>query len=307
MVLDPALRAFLATPYAQFPPIEQLTAEVLRQALAQFPAPVLAPPIHAVENLSVSGAAGPLAVRLYRPSAAADLPLIVFFHGGGFVVCDIAVYDDLCRLLANYSGCAVASVEYRRAPETRFPGPLEDCYAALKQLAQQAKGLRLAGTRLAVAGDSAGGNLATATALLAREREGPALRYQALIYPALDPGCNSASQRAFADGYLLSQAAMQWFWSCYLGSPADATEPTAAPLRAQLAGLPPATVITAEFDPLRDEGEAYADQLRAAQIPVIGRRYLGMIHGFASMPYLTPVAYRALADVGGDLRAALTS
>jgi acetyl esterase len=305
VALDPIVRAFLTLPQAQFPPVEHLTAEILRAALRQFPAPVLAPSIHATEDLSVAGPAGPLPVRLYRPSAARDLPLIVFFHGGGFVVCDIQVYDDLCRLLATASGCAVASVEYRRAPETRFPGPLEDCYAALKQLAQRAPSLGLDGTRLAVAGDSAGGNLATATALLAREREGPALRYQALIYPALEPACDSASQRAFADGYLLSSAAMSWFWSCYLPSPADAENPHAAPPRAELAGLPAATVVTAEFDPLRDEGEAYADQLRAAGIPVIGRRYLGMIHGFASMPYLTPVAYRALADVGEDLRAAL--
>jgi acetyl esterase len=306
VALDPMVREFLATPYAQFPPIEHLSAEIFRAQLRQFPAPVLAPPIYATEDLAVAGPAGPLAVRLYRPSAA-QLPLIVFFHGGGFVICNIEIYDDLCRLLANFSGCAVASVEYRLAPETRYPGPPEDCYGALKQLAQKADSLGLDGTRLAVAGDSAGGNLATVTALLARERGGPALRYQALLYPALDPECNSPSQHAFANGYLLSQAGMKWFWGCYLGTAADAGKPTVAPLRANVARLPAATVITAEFDPLRDEGEAYADQLRAAQVPVIGRRYLGMIHGFASMPYLTPVAYRALADVGADLRAALTA
>jgi acetyl esterase len=307
VALDPAVRAFLTTPYAAFPPLEQLTAELFRAQLRQFPAPVLAPPIYATEDLTVAGAAGPLAVRLYRPSAQANLPLTVFFHGGGFVICDIEIYDDFCRLLANYSGCALASVEYRLAPETRYPGPLEDCYSALQQLASRAKSLNLDGTRLAVAGDSAGGNLATVTALLARERKGPPLRYQALLYPALDPACGSDSQQAFADGYLLSRAGMQWFWNCYLASAADAGKPTVSPLHAELAGLPPATVITADFDPLRDEGEAYADQLRAAGVPVIGRRYLGMIHGFASMPYLTPVAYRALADVGADLRAALTA
>jgi acetyl esterase len=307
VALDPALKAFLASPLAQVPPVETLTAEGLRAMLKLYPAPVLAPPIHATEDLQLPGAAGALRVRLYRPSPAADLPLIVFFHGGGFVFCDIEVYDDLCRFLANFSGCALASVEYRLAPETRFPGPLEDCYSALRQLAERAGRLRLDGSRLAVAGDSAGGNLAAATALVARDRKGPPLRYQALIYPALEPACSSVSQRAFANGYLLSQAVMQWYWNCYLRSPADAAQPYAAPIIADLDGLPPTTVVTAEFDPLRDEGEAYADRLRAAQVPVIGRRYLGMIHGFASLPYLTPVALRALADVGADLRSALTA
>jgi acetyl esterase len=307
VALDPALKAFLASPLAQVPPVDTLTAQLLRAMLKQYPAPVLAPPIHATEDLQLPGAAGPLRVRLYRPSPAADLPLIVFFHGGGFVFCDIEVYDDLCRFLSNFSGCALASVEYRLAPETRFPGPLEDCYSALQQLAERARSLKLDGSRLAVAGDSAGGNLAAATALVARDRKGPPLRYQALIYPALEPACSSVSQRAFANGYLLSQAVMQWYWNSYLSSPTDAAQPYATPLIADLSALPAATIVTAEFDPLRDEGEAYADRLRAAQVPVVGRRYLGMIHGFASLPYLTPVALRALADVGADLRSALSA
>jgi acetyl esterase len=305
--LDPLIRAFLQSPEAQLPPVEQLTPMMLREALRQWPAPVLAPPIHATRDLTVAGADAPLRVRLYLPSDARDLPLITFFHGGGFVICDIDVYDDLCRQLANGSGCAVASVEYRLAPECRFPGPLEDCYAALEALAGMGKELRVDTTRLAVAGDSAGGTLATCTAQLARDREGPALRYQALLYPALDPACGSASMQAFTDGYLLSRAAMRWFWSCYLAAPQDAANPLAAPMQADVAGLPPATVITAEFDPLRDEGEAYADHLRAAGVAVVGRRYLGMTHGFASMPYVTPVANRALADVAADLRTALTA
>jgi len=307
VALDTQIRAFLQSPEAQWPPLGQLTPVQLREALKQFPAPVLAPPIHATRDLSLAGAGGAMRVRLYRPSAARALPLIVFFHGGGFVICDIEMYDDLCRQLANYSGCAVASVEYRLAPETRFPGPLEDCYAALKQLAGRGQELDIDPTRLAVAGDSAGGNLATGTAQLAREREGPVLRYQALIYPALDPSCSSASMQALVEGYLLTRDGMRWFWSCYLAGPQDAVNPLAAPMQANVAGLPPATVITAEFDPLRDEGEAYADQLRAAGVAVVGRRYLGMTHGFASMPYVTPVANRALADVAADLRTALTA
>jgi acetyl esterase len=307
VALDTQIRAFLQSPEAQWPPLGQLTPVQLREALKQFPAPVLAPPIHATRELSLAGAGGAMRVRLYRPSAARALPLIVFFHGGGFVICDIDMYDDLCRQLANYSGCAVASVEYRLAPETRFPGPLEDCYAALKQLAGRGQELDIDPRRLAVAGDSAGGNLATATAQLARDREGPILRYQALIYPAIDPSCSSASTQALGEGYLLTRDGMRWFWSCYLAAPQDAANPLAAPLQGNVAGLPPATVITAEFDPLRDEGEAYADHLRAAGVAVVGRRYLGMTHGFASMPYVTPVANHALADVGADLRTALTA
>jgi acetyl esterase len=305
--VDPQVETFLKSPWAQLPPVEHLTAGMLRTMVKQYPMPVLAPAIHATEDLSVPGAQGAIRARLYRPSAARDLPLVVFFHGGGFVICDIDVYDDTCRLLANYSGCAVASVEYRLAPEAPFPAPLEDCYSALVHLAGQGSTLGFDAARLAVAGDSAGGNLATATAQLARDRHGPALRYQGLLYPALDPACDSASMRALAEGFLLSREVMRWYWGCYLSKPADAANPLAAPLRANVAGLPPATVGTAEFDPLRDEGEAYADHLRGAGVVVVGRRYLGMIHGFASLPHVTAVALRALADVAADLHTALTA
>lgn len=307
MKLDPKIRAYLESPMGQFPPLETMAPQTVRDVLKQFPAPVLSPPIHAVRDLQVPGASGQLLVRLYTPSAARDLPLIVFIHGGGFVLCNVDMYDDLCKFLANYSGCAVASIEYRLAPEVPFPGALEDCYAALKALAAQGKELGIDPTRLAVAGDSAGGNLAAATALLARERKGPALRYQALFYPCLDPACGSDSAKSLATGYMLTRDAMVWFWGHYLKSPADRTNPLATPLAANLAGLPPATVVTAEFDPLRDEGETYADLLRAAAVDVTGRRYLGVIHGFASMPYLTGMANRVLADVGADLRIALTA
>ena len=307
MELDPKIRAYLDSPMGQMPPLESFTPQGVRDLLKQFPAPVLSPAIHAVRDLKVPGAQGELLVRLYTPSAARTLPLIVFFHGGGFVICNVDMYDDLCKFLANYSGCAVASVEYRLSPETPFPGPLEDCYAALKALAVQGEQLGIDPARLAVAGDSAGGNLAAATALLARERQGPALRYQGLIYPCVDPECGSNSHKSLGTGYMLTRNGMLWFWGHYLKAAQGKAHPLATPLEANLAGLPPATVVTAEFDPLRDEGEAYADRLRAAGVEVIGRRYLGMIHGFASMPYLTQMANRALADVGADLRAALTA
>ena len=307
MSVDPGISAFLLSPLSRMPPFSQLGAQGLRSLLRQYPAPRLTPPVHAVRDLALKGAGGELAVRLYTPSAAANLPLIVYFHGGGFTICTLDMYDDLCRTLTNASGCAVASVDYRLAPETPFPGPVEDCYLALKTLAAQARELGLDPARLAVAGDSAGANLATVTALLARDRAGPALRYQALIYPCVDPACASASQQELASGYMLTRESMLWYWEQYLKSAGDAHNPLAAPALADLKGLPPATLITAEFDPLRDEGEDYASRLRAAGVPVLARRYLGMIHGFVSMPYLTPMANRALADVAADVRAALTA
>jgi acetyl esterase len=309
MTPDPKFRAFLDAPGAELlPPPDGVTAAMMREAMKANPMLVAVPPIHATRDITVKGPQSDIRVRLYQPSDMPNLPLIVYFHGGGFVFCDLDTHDAMCRELANASGCAVASVEYRLAPETRFPGPLEDCYAALRHLAAESNVLGVDPSRIAVAGDSAGGNLATAAAMLARDRGGPALLYQALIYPALDPGCESESMKALARGYFLTQDVMKWFWSCYLASPADAANPLAAPLRAtNLAGLPPATILTAEFDPPRDEGEAYADRLRAAGVTVVARRYLGMIHGFASLPFITEVANRAIADVAHDLRAALTA
>jgi len=255
----------------------------------------------------VPGPAGAIPVRLYRPNATARLPLIVYFHGGGFVLCDLDSHDALCRSIANATGFAVASVAYRLAPEARFPEPLEDCYAALVALVARADEWGFDRARVAVCGDSAGANLAAAVALVARDRNGPALRHQGLIYPVTDAACESDSMRELATGYMLSRESMQWFWNCYLARPADAADGRASVLRVEdLSGLPPATVVTAEFDPLRDEGETYADRLRAAGVPVVGRRYLGMIHGFVSMPAVTPLADRAVADLAQDIRAALT-
>lgn len=308
MSIDPAFRALLDVPGVELsPPPPELGAAGLRAALAANPPPpVEKEAVHEVRELTIQGAAGAVPVRLYRPSAAKGLPLVVFFHGGGFVMCDLETHDPLCRSLARASGCAVASVEYRLAPETRFPGPLEDCYAAIEQLAARARELDLDPERLAVCGDSAGGNFAAVTAMLARDRGGPRLSYQVLIYPVTDLACESASARELSKGYMLTTDMMRWFSECYLGDLARAADPLASPLRAtNLAGLPPATVITAQCDPLRNEGEAYGERLRESGVPVVGRRYLGMLHGFMSMPYVTPVAARAIADVGLDLRAAL--
>jgi acetyl esterase len=308
MAVDPHFRPLLDDPTTEFrvPPANVTPAMLREAALARRPASA-GPAVHATRDIAVRGADGPITARLYFPSAAPDLPLIVFIHGGCFILCDLDTHDELCRSLANASGFGVASIEYRLAPETRFPGPLEDCYAALVDLESRAAELGFDRSRLAVCGDSAGGNLAAAVALLARDRHGPRLRHQVLLYPVIEAACDSPSMREFASGYLLSREFMRWGWDCYLSSREDEHHPLAVPLyAASLEGLPPMTLITAECDPLRDEGEKYAERVAAAGVPVIGRRYLGMIHGFMSLPRLSPVAARALADAAQDLRAALT-
>lgn len=307
MALDPKFAAMLEVPGMQLgAPPPEVTPAMMREGARALLPPVEPPPVHEVRELEFRGPAGSLRARLYRPSARDPLPTIVFLHGGGFVLCDLDSHDVTCRTLANLSGCAVLAVDYRLAPETRFPGPLEDAYAALQWAASAGAAHGIDGTRLAVAGDSAGGNLAAAVALLARERGGPRILHQGLICPVTDAACDTRSMHELATGYMLSRDLMQWFWQCYLSRPEDGANPLASPLRASaLAGLPPATILTAEFDPLRDEGEAYADRLRAAGVPVVARMYPGMIHDFPQMPLVTEVAERALADLAHDVRAAL--
>jgi acetyl esterase len=306
MSLEPGLKALLQIPEFQLVrPPPDVPAAVLRAASPPMP-DYPRDPVHELRNLTASVPGGEMAVRLYRPTEASGLPLIVHFHGGGFVFCDLDTHEPMCRTLAHRSGCAVASVDYRLAPEHPFPVPLEDCYHATQWLAAHARELGVDATRLAVAGDSAGGNLAIGVSHLTRERSGAPLRYQALIYPVTDAACDNASWRDLGQGYMLSREWMQWAWECYVPDASRRADPLASPLRAgDLAGLPPATIVTADYDPLRDEGEAYAARLRDAGVPVIARRYLGVIHGFVSLPFATPLANRALADVAGDLRAAL--
>jgi len=314
---DPCFAALLADPRNQLrPPSPRSSIAALRAALEAPMLAVPARPVHAVEDLRVDQAANPVPLRLYRPNGRGKLPVILFFHGGGFVIGSLDTHDAICRELALASGAAVVAVDYRRAPECPFPAPLQDCCAALGWLALNAAPLGLDARRIGLCGDSAGANLAVATALRVRERGagvGPVIRHLGLLYPLIDPLCDSESAQLFAEGYLLTRKIVQWFWSCYLGAPRSGgqSERTgwpdhlAALMRAAPAGLPAATILTAEFDPLRDEGEAFAGHLRAAGVPVVCRRYAGMLHGFVSMPSLTPAAGRAIADLAGDLAASL--
>ena len=288
------------------PDFSQVDAAQYRQFSDNLLPAIPGDPMSEVRDLRVAGADGELDARLYRPSETPDLPLLVFFHGGGFLMGNLDTHDNLCRSLARQTEAVVVSVAYRLAPEHKFPAAPLDCYAATCWLVEQAAQLGFDGSRLAVAGDSAGGNLALAVCQLAAQRKGPKVSYQCLFYPVTDAGCDSQSFEEFAESYLLSAKAMRWFWEQYLQDSAQADDPLASPLRAEnLAGLPPTTLITAGFDPLRDEGEALAERLREAEVAVRVQRCEGMIHGFISMAPFVEAAAQALSDACADLRGAL--
>jgi len=237
-----------------------------------------------IENRTVPGPAGEIPVRIYAPVGTAPFPVLVYFHGGGWVIGNLDTHDGICRSLANRVGCLVVSVDYRLAPEHPFPAAPEDCYAATRWLAEHAGSLGGDKGRIAVGGDSAGGNLAAVVALMARDRGGPKLAFQLLVYPATDTDFETRSYRENSEGYFLTRADMVWFWNHYAPRDEDRRNPYAAPLRAaSLRGLPPALVITAEFDPLCDDGNAYAARLREDGVPVRLSQQDGLIHGFFQM------------------------
>jgi acetyl esterase/lipase len=262
--------------------------------------------VNHVEDRKLPGHDGLIPVRIYTPAGSGPFPVLVYFHGGGWVLCDLDTHDPACRSLANAARCIVVSVDYRLAPEHKFPAAADDCYAATQWVMNNAPLINGDPGRVAVGGDSAGGNLAAAVALMARDRGAPAPMFQLLVYPVTDyykPG--TPSHKENADGYFLTFDDMVWFWNHYLNSEADAANPYACPLRAaSLLGLPPALVITAEFDPLRDEGEMYAARLRDSGVAAELVRYDGMIHGFFSMAGVLQQGLNAVAFAAGRLRLA---
>jgi acetyl esterase len=264
--------------------------------------------VAAVADHRVPVAGGEVTVRAYSPGGSGPHPALVYYHGGGWVIGDLDTHDGLCRSLTNAARCAVLSVDYRLAPEWKYPVAVEDSYAALTWVVANAARLGIDPRRVAVGGDSAGGNLATVMALMARERRGPALVHQVLIYPVTDHRLDTPSYVENATGYVLTREGMRWFWNHYLAREAEGREPHASPLRApSLAGLPPALVITAECDPLRDEGEAYAARLRDAGVPVTLTRYSGMFHGFVRMTRILDKARTALDEIAGSLQKAFAA
>ena len=303
MPVDPQIAQLLAQAAAADPRgIEELTVEQAR--IRGGSVAVASVPFEEVDEVRDIAAAGEPLIpgRLYRPGAG-TLPLIVYFHGGGWVVGSVALSDNFCRALANASGCAVLSVEYRLAPEHRYPAAADDAYAATRWAAEHGAELGIDAGRLAVGGSSAGGNLATVVCLMARERGGPKIALQLLHVPVTDNDFKRASYVTNVKGMGLTRAGMEWFWGHYAPDAAQRDEPYASPLRAKdLRGLPPALFVVAECDPLRDEGAAYAERLRQAGVPVTYREYAGMVHGFMSWSSVVPTAARAFAEVGADLR-----
>jgi len=310
--LDPQARAVIDLVIRSGrPAYHQLSPKDARQLFRETrPASTPTPPqIGMVRDLTADGPLGPIPLRVYRPAgvpASTPLAVLVFFHGGGWVIGDLETHDVLCRQLTAGSGVSVVSVDYRLAPEHKFPAAVDDAWAATRWVVAHAGELAVDARRLAVGGDSAGGNLAAVVALLARDKGAPAIAVQVLIYPVTDLVGETRSYRDFAEGYLLTREGMRWFIAHYLTAEAEAADWRASPLRAQsLAGLPPALIVTAGFDPLRDEGEAYAERLRDAGVRVDSVCYGGMIHGFVPMGRLLDTAGRAISLIAGSLSQAL--
>jgi acetyl esterase len=303
MPVDPLTQAFVDTVVAAGgPPLYTLTPDAARRVLAQAQAGNVPRLPADIEDATFPvGPTGSVRVRLVRPpGASGKLPAVVYLHGGGWILGDLETHDRLVREIANRAGVTVVMVDYDRSPEARYPVSVEQAYAVTRFVAEHADALAVDSARLAVAGDSAGGQMAIAVALLARERKGPKLAFQLLFYPVTDADFDTPSYRQFADGPWLTREAMKWFWNAYCPDVARRREPLASPLRAspdQLSGLPPTLVITGENDVLRDEGEAFAAKLAQAGVRVTSVRYNGTIHDFVMLDGLrdTPATRAAIA------------
>lgn len=312
-VLEPTTQAFIDNLAAHAgPPIYTLSPADARNVLAGAQSqPVAKLPAQEEDRVLPVGPTGKVAVRIVKPKGAKGvLPAVVYFHGGGWVLGDKNTHDRLIREIANGAHVAVIFVDYDRSPEAQYPVPIEQAYAATAYVAKHPAEFGIDANRLAVAGDSVGGNMTAAVTLLAKERGGPKLRYQVLFYPVTDANFDDGSYNEFANGPWLTKAAMKWFWDAYAPNEADRAKITASPLRASLddlKGLPPALVITDENDVLRDEGEAYARKLTQAGVPVTSVRYNGTIHDFVMLNALanTPAARGAVSQANAALRSAL--
>jgi acetyl esterase/lipase len=288
--------------------VSDLTPQQMRDAFSRLAkwVDVKDEPVGHVQDGTLPGPGGELRFRIYRPRHAAASPALVYFHGGGCVFGSIETQDGICRLLASGSDCAVISIDYRRAPEHRFPAAVDDAYAATAWVVEHAAELGLAPRRIAVGGDSAGGGLAAVVCQMARQLRGPRLALQVLFCPVMDMSAETPSRRALATGYFLDQATIDWMLKHYCPPAMDLKDPRLSPaLAPDLCDLPPAQIHTAEFDPLRDEGEAYAKALRRAGVAVRYTCHEGMIHHFYGMAGAIPYARAAVRAAGSAIRSAL--
>lgn len=308
MNLDPQIAGIIEALDSGFPPVHTMTGAQARAVIrSRIVAPSTPEEVGQVRDASVHGPAGDIDVRIYRPaSMSGPVPTLVYAHGGGFVFCDLDSHDGLCRSFANLIPAVVVSVAYRLAPEHRFPAAAEDVFAVAQWAARNADALGGDARRVVVGGDSAGGNLAAAAALMARDRGAPSLAAQLLIYPMIAADFGTESYRQFGEGFYNPRPALQWYWDQYVPTPADREHPYVSPLNAELTALPPTVLLTAGHDPLRDEGIAFGDALESAGVPVARRHYDGGIHGFVTMPMLD-LAHQARAQVCDDLSTILVA
>ncbi|BCI51083.1 esterase [Mycolicibacterium litorale] len=301
--LDPQIAAIIEGLDGGFPAVHTMTGAQARATIrSRFVAPAAPEQVAGVEDRTV----GEVPIRIYHPAgaAAAPLPALVYAHGGGFVFCDLDSHDGLCRDLANRIGAVVVSVDYRLAPEHAWPTAAEDVYAVTRWVSDNCAALGADPGRIAVGGDSAGGNLAAVTALMTRDRGGPSLGAQLLVYPMITPDFTTESYRLYGSGYYNPAEALRWYWDQYAPDAADRTHPYLSPLHADLHGLPPAVIVIAGHDPLRDEGLRFGEKLTAAEVPTAVRRFDGGIHGFMTMPSLD-LAQTARAQLCRDATALL--
>lgn len=304
MALDPQAKAIIDMMNDSGFSFTGTTPEELRarMGMTNMPSPVQ---LESITDRTIPGPAGEIPVRVYRPSAG-TLPVVVFFHGGGWVIGDLESHDHCCRTIASKAECVVVAVDYRLAPEAKFPAAVDDAWAATEWVVANAAELGVDGSRLAVAGDSAGGNLAAVVANLSRDVDHVEVIQQALIYPVTDGTCDRPSMTENAEGYFLTREAMDWFHGHYADDEADLADPRYSPILADLRGAPPAVVVTAGYDPLRDQGNDYARALEAAGVEVDHCEYQGMFHGFFSMDVAVDVASEAQDQVAAALREAFS-
>lgn len=303
MPLDPQIKLVMeATAALGLPPANTVSPEEARANAKKRPRGP-GPEVAKVENRTIPGPDGDVPVRIYTPEGDGPFPILAWYHGGGWVVGDLEQADGSARSLCVGGKCVVISVDYRLAPDTKFPGPADDCWTATTWAVENAASINGDASRLAVGGDSAGGNIAAAMCLMAADRGGPEIGLQLLIYPVTDVNFTTVSYGENAEGFGLTKVTMEWYWEHYLASMDDASNPYAAPAQAKsLAGQPPALVITAEYDPLRDEGEAYAKRLTEAGVETTSTRYDGVIHGFFSMGAAVDKSVQAMDEASAALR-----